>query len=75
MPAVNQLELHPRFSSPELQMVAKEIGVVLTGYGTGNSVLIESPNAVVQAIAEKVGKSVVQVVTRWTARNTLDDQA
>lgn len=41
MPAVNQLELHPRHAAVELQKVAKEMGVVLTAYGTGNSVLIE----------------------------------
>jgi len=35
MPAVNQLEFHPGFSSPQLQRVAKELGVVLTGFGTG----------------------------------------
>merc|ERR1712176_869729 len=29
-PVVNQLELHPRYSSPELRKVAKEMEVVLT---------------------------------------------
>lgn len=37
MPCVNQLELHPRYASPDLQATAKKHGVVLTGYGTGNS--------------------------------------
>ena len=32
MPAVNQLELHPRYASPGLQATAKKHGVVLTGY-------------------------------------------
>eukprot|EP01048_Picozoa_sp_COSAG05_P001527 COSAG05_NODE_52_length_23775_cov_49.471110_2_plen_323_part_00 len=31
LPAVNQLELHPRFSSPALRKLAKEMGIVLTG--------------------------------------------
>lgn len=26
MPAINQLELHPKFSSPELRRVCKELG-------------------------------------------------
>lgn len=65
MPAVNQLELHPRFASPELQGAAKELGVVLTGYGTGNSVLIEEC-PIVASIAKAVGKSPTQVVLRWT---------
>ena len=34
MPAVNQLELHPRYASPKLQATAKELGVVLTGCAT-----------------------------------------
>lgn len=38
MPCINQLELHPRFSSPSLRSYAEETGLVLTGYGTGNSV-------------------------------------
>ncbi len=38
MPCVNQLELHPRFSSPSLRSYAEQTGLVLTGYGSGNSV-------------------------------------
>ena len=38
MPCVNQLELHPRFSSPSLRSYAEQTGMVLTGYGSGNSV-------------------------------------
>lgn len=38
MPCINQLELHPRFSSPSLRSYAEATGLVLTGYGTGNSV-------------------------------------
>ena len=38
MPCINQLELHPRFSSPSLRTYAEQTGLVLTGYGSGNSV-------------------------------------
>ena len=67
MPAVNQLELHPRFSSPELRELAAEMGVVLTGYGSGNSLIIEKSPAIA-AIAKKVGKSPMQVNCRTCKR-------
>ena len=66
MPAVNQLECHPRYASPALQMYAQERGIHLTAYGTGNSVLIEKGNAVVQQIAAKHGITQLAVVLRWT---------
>ena len=64
-PAVNQLELHPRFSSPTLRALAKERGFVLTGYGSGNSVRIEK-SAVVAAIAQRRGETPIATVLRWT---------
>eukprot|EP00038_Savillea_parva_P013301 m.7893 g.7893 ORF g.7893 m.7893 type:complete len:357 (-) comp2485_c0_seq1:1823-2893(-) len=67
-PAVNQLELTPWYASPKLQKVAKELGVVLTAYGTGNSTAIEQ-SPVVKEIADAVGKSPVAVVTRWTIQS------
>jgi diketogulonate reductase-like aldo/keto reductase len=74
MPAVNQLELHPRFASPRLREVCKELGVALTGYGTGNSVNIESDQSGVSpfpiaAIAERIGKTAMDVVARWTVQS------
>jgi diketogulonate reductase-like aldo/keto reductase len=64
MPAVNQLEYHPRFASPELVKAAKELGVVLIGYGTGLSIQIEK-SPVLQALASKNGRSPHQVLLRW----------
>eukprot|EP00658_Telonema_sp_P-2_P067177 TRINITY_DN56111_c0_g1_i1.p1 TRINITY_DN56111_c0_g1~~TRINITY_DN56111_c0_g1_i1.p1 ORF type:complete len:123 (-),score=26.21 TRINITY_DN56111_c0_g1_i1:116-484(-) len=67
MPAVNQLELHPRFASPNLQEVARRLGVVLTGYGTGNSVAVDlGKDEVVKEIADRVDRPPLQVVLRWT---------
>eukprot|EP01051_Picozoa_sp_SAG22_P003803 SAG22_NODE_190_length_15715_cov_21.164980_5_plen_129_part_00 len=63
--AVNQLELHPRFSSPSLRKHAAATGLVLTGYGSGNSVAIEK-NPIVTAIAARLGCSAVAVVLKWT---------
>jgi len=64
MPAVNQLELHPRFASPDLQVLATELGVVLTGYGTGNSVAI-GDNSTIRDLAASKGVPAIQVVLRW----------
>lgn len=67
MPAANQLELHPRYASPSLRKYAKEKGIHLTAYGTGNSVLIEKDtNATVKEIAAKHGINPLAVVIRWT---------
>jgi 2,5-diketo-D-gluconate reductase A len=66
-PAVNQLELHPRYSSPTLRKVAAELGMVLTGYGTGNSVALEQ-HPTVKEIADSVGRSPTAVVLRWTVQ-------
>ncbi len=75
LPAVNQLELHPRFASPRLRQVAAEMGVVLVGYGSGTSVQIEH-SSVVRDIAAACSAadgasagtawSPTQVVLAWT---------
>jgi diketogulonate reductase-like aldo/keto reductase len=68
MPCVNQVELHPRFSRPELQKLCKEKGIILTAYGSGNSVRVEK-SPVVAEIAARVHKSPLQVVLKWTIQN------
>lgn len=65
MPAVNELEFHPRFASPKLLKVSKELGVVLTAYGSCHSVMIEN-NPQIDAIAKQLGKTPTQVVLKWT---------
>jgi methylglyoxal/glyoxal reductase len=73
MPAVNQVELHPRFASPELIKVCRDLNITLTGYGTGHYLAIEKSiedkakvkNQVLEAITERTGKSRMQVVLRW----------
>ena len=60
MPAVNQLELHPRYASPALREYARENGIHLTAYGTANSVLFEQDtNATV-----KQGPDSVEIIWR-----------
>ena len=65
MPAVNQLELHPRFASPTLQAYAAKAHLALTAYGSGNSVKVEK-SAVVSRIAATHGCSPTAIVLRWT---------
>jgi 2,5-diketo-D-gluconate reductase A len=65
MPAVNQLELHPRFSSPTLRAYASESGMALTAYGSGNSANIEK-NVVVARIAADYHTTPIDIVLRWT---------
>lgn len=68
LPCVNQVEFHPRFSHPKLQKVCKAMGIVLTAYGSGNSVRIEN-SPIVASIAARVNKSPLQVVLKWTLQN------
>lgn len=68
MPAINQLEFHPRYASPELRRVATELGVVLIGYGTGNYATL-SKNKQVEEISKKMGKTVNEVLLRWTTQS------
>lgn len=70
MPAVNQLELHPRFSSPTLRAYAAETGLALTAYGSGNSARIEQ-HAVVARIAAARNSTPIAVVLRWTLQKGL----
>lgn len=71
-PCVNQLEFHPRFSSPTLQRYCKEKGVVLTAYGTGNSARIEmgtKRGEVAAELAKKYKVCPTRIVLRWTLQH------
>lgn len=81
MPAVNQLEFTPRFSSPELRKVCERLGVVITGYGMLHGVKIgmrptqddDAGHAVAYApivgnIAKRLGKTPEWVVLRWARK-------
>lgn len=64
-PAVNQLEFHPRCSSPRLREHARATGYILTAYGSGNSVAIEK-SPVVASVAAARGSTPIATVLRWT---------
>ena len=70
MPAVNQLELHPRFSNPTLRAYAAATGMALTAYGTGNSTRIEASPVVARIAAER-GCPPLAVVIRWTLQKSV----
>jgi len=65
LPCVNQMEMHPRYASPEMRALAKDMGFVITAYGSGNSVKVEQ-NATVKEIAKRNGMTPTGVVLRWT---------
>ena len=64
-PAVNQMELHPRFAQTELRAYHAEHGIATEAWspiGQGNG-LLDDP--VLAGLAEKHGKTPAQVVLRW----------
>lgn len=72
VPAVNQVELHPRFSQPEVRAFAAEHGIAVESWGPlgqGKYPLLEE-SPVVEA-AEVHGVSPAQVVIRWHLQHGL----
>ncbi|MBJ6124444.1 aldo/keto reductase [Microvirga splendida] len=63
-PAVNQIELHPRFQQKELQAFHKANGIVTECWGPlgQGKILAEDTFA---AIGRKYGKTPAQVILRW----------
>jgi 2,5-diketo-D-gluconate reductase A len=65
-PAINQIELHPAFSQPELRAVHETMGIVTEAWGPlgqGKYDLLERGPIV--AAAEAHGVSAAQAVLRW----------
>jgi diketogulonate reductase-like aldo/keto reductase len=72
VPAVNQIEVHPYFSQPQLRGLMAERGIAtqawspiggVYAYGPKNTSVLEDP--VVAELAAKHGKTPAQVVLRW----------
>jgi 2,5-diketo-D-gluconate reductase A len=64
-PAVNQIELHPRFPQAELRNYHREHGIATEAWspiGQGGDLLSEST---LQSLASKYGKTPAQIVLRW----------
>jgi 2,5-diketo-D-gluconate reductase A len=70
VPAVNQVELHPRFQQRKLREVHAEHGIATESWSPlGQGQLLADPT--VAAIAGKHGKTAAQVVIRWHLDNGL----
>jgi diketogulonate reductase-like aldo/keto reductase len=72
MPAVNQVEVHPYFTQPDVQKANAEHGILtqawspmggITSYGGGGRSTFDDP--VIGRIAAEHGKSPAQVMLRW----------
>ena len=64
VPAVNQVELHPRLPQQELRDVHAELGIATEAWSPlGQGGLLADP--VVVAVAESHGKTPAQVLIRW----------
>ncbi|HLU18890.1 MAG TPA: aldo/keto reductase [Pusillimonas sp.] len=64
MPVVNQIELNPRFQQPELRQYHAEHNIVTESWSPlGHGMLWDNP--ILQAIANKHGRSLAQTVLRW----------
>lgn len=75
VPAVNQVEVHPYFTQPELREVHAELGVVTQAWSPLGGVLTYMPGTeegrgpltdpLIVELAERYGKTPAQVVLRW----------
>ena len=64
VPAVNQIELHPRFQQKELAAYHSEHGIATESWSPlGQGTLLE--DTALKALAQKHGKTPAQVVIRW----------
>jgi 2,5-diketo-D-gluconate reductase A len=64
LPAVNQIELHPRLQQPELCALHAARGIATEAWGPlGQDELLADP--VIARLAESHGKTPAQVVLRW----------
>ncbi|MGG5738029.1 MULTISPECIES: aldo/keto reductase [Bacillus cereus group] len=67
-PMINQVEYHPRLTQKELQAFCKEQGIQMEAW----SPLMQGQlldNETLQAIADKHGKTIAQVILRWDLQN------
>lgn len=68
LPAVNQIELHPRLNQRELVRYCQEQGIVVQAHSTiMRGRLLD--NELLNSIGEHYGKSAAQVILRWHLQN------
>lgn len=69
VPAVNQIETHPFLQNVEVQNFLQQQGIQMESWGPfaeGQNDIFH--NKVLQAIGDKYGKTVAQVILRWLAQ-------
>jgi diketogulonate reductase-like aldo/keto reductase len=70
VPAVNQVEVHPRFQQAAVQEKCREHGIVVEAYSPlGRGADLEAPAVV--SIATDVGVTPAQVVLRWAVQQEI----
>jgi 2,5-diketo-D-gluconate reductase A len=70
IPAVNQVECHPRFQQVELRAFHEANGIATTSWSPlGRGGILDDPTIV--AIADKHGRTPAQVTLRWHLENDL----
>ncbi len=63
-PAVNQVEVHPRFGNEEVRTFCREQGIAVEAWSPlAQGAVMDEP--VVQELAESLGRTAAQVVLRW----------
>ncbi|MBF6484364.1 aldo/keto reductase [Nocardia otitidiscaviarum] len=63
-PVVNQIELHPRLTQPELRAFHADHGIATEAWSPlGQGTLLDDPAIV--AVAEETGRTPAQVILRW----------
>lgn len=64
VPAVNQIELHPRLAQTELRQVHAELGIATEAWAPlGQGTLLTHPT--ITAVADACGRTPAQVLIRW----------
>ncbi len=69
-PAINQIELHPRFQQRRLRDYNRDLGILTQSWSPlGQGQLLT--DATIETIAQKHGKTAAQVIIRWHVENGL----
>ncbi len=69
-PALNQIELHPRFQQRKLRSVHEKLGIATQSWSPlGRGTLLSHPT--IEAIAGKHSRTAAQIIIRWHIENGL----
>lgn len=70
VPVINQIECHPYLSQQPLRSFCNKLGIQVTAWAPlGRTNVFGDP--VIQALAEKYGKTVAQIILRWEIQNNI----